>query len=58
MSLHEETAGVQIYVPLTSREKIALKTLKRKGRIIGKFVADAIREKLAREEASEAEARK
>lgn len=58
MSNTVKTAGVQIYVPLSSAEKGALRDLKRRGRTIGVFVADAIREKLAREEAAEAEARR
>lgn len=59
MSDTVKTAGVQIYVPLSSAEKGALKDLKRRGRTIGVFVADAIREKLARErKAEEAEARR
>jgi hypothetical protein len=49
-----KTAGVQVYVPLTREERDSLRALKRSGRIIGVFVADAIREKLAREAAREA----
>jgi hypothetical protein len=54
METENKTAGVQVYVPLTREERDSLRALKRSGRIIGVFVADAIREKLAREAAREA----
>ena len=52
METENKTAGVQVYVPLTREARDSLRALKRSGRIIGVFVADAIREKLAREKAA------
>lgn len=48
-TLRPETIGTSLYIPLRPEEREALKRIKREGRIIGVFVADAIREKLARE---------